>query len=87
MNTSWKGSPRISLRDRLDPSRWLGSLYLSACNRVGAGVRALGRPIIHNYGRIEIGRGVTLRSVSSPVGSGSGSSKTKTKWPAFSPRG
>lgn len=67
MQTSSNGTPRTSLRARLDPTRWLGSLYLSACNRVGEGTRAIGRPLIHNEGRIEIGRHATLRSLGSPV--------------------
>src|SRR5579864_6795053 len=67
METSSNGTLRTSLRARLDPTRWLGSLYLSACNRVGEGTRAIGRPLVHNEGRIEIGRRVTLRSLGSPV--------------------
>lgn len=49
------------------PSRWLASLYLGRCDRVGAGVRVIGRPLIQNDGRIELGRDVTLRSHGSPV--------------------
>jgi FkbH-like protein len=42
-------------------------LYLSGCDRVGPGAKTLGRPLVHNEGRIEIGRDVTLRSNGSPV--------------------
>jgi FkbH-like protein len=59
-------TPR-SLRDALDPMRWIGGAYLSACNRVGPGVRVLGRPLVVNEGRIEIGAGVTLRSWGGPL--------------------
>jgi FkbH-like protein len=65
METSSNG--RASLRARLDPTRWLGTFYLSACNRVGDGTRVIGRPLVHNEGRIEIGRDTTLRSLGSPV--------------------
>ena len=51
----------------LDPARWLARLYLSACDRVGSGTRALGRPLIANEGRIEIGRDVVVRSLGAPV--------------------
>ncbi len=67
MNTSWRAGPRTLLRSWFDPSRWLARLDLGACDVVGAGARALGRPIVYNDGRIEIGRDVTVRSVSSPV--------------------
>jgi FkbH-like protein len=51
----------------LSPSRWLAPLFLSACDSVGAGTRTLGRPLVHNEGRIEVGRGVVVRSLGSPV--------------------
>jgi FkbH-like protein len=67
MSPRRSGTPSSALSTRFDPVRWLGRLYLSACNRVGAGTHALGRPLVHNEGRIEIGRRVTLRSLGSPV--------------------
>lgn len=59
--------PRTWLGALLDPSQWLTPLYLSDCNRVGAGTRAMGRPLIYNQGRIDIGRDCVLRSFGSPV--------------------
>jgi FkbH-like protein len=59
--------PRAFRRRSFDPSRWLAPFYLSACNRVGAGARTIGRPLVHNEGRIFIGRDTTLRSVPSPI--------------------
>jgi FkbH-like protein len=52
---------------RLSPASWLAKVRLSGCDRVGPGTRTLGRPLIHNDGKIEIGSGVTLRSLGSPV--------------------
>jgi FkbH-like protein len=40
---------------------------LSGCNRVGKGTRTLGRPLVHNEGRIEIGSNTTIRSLGTPV--------------------
>ncbi len=37
------------------------------CDRVDEGACVVGRPIVHNQGRIEIGRHVTLRSLGAPV--------------------
>ena len=37
-------------------------LYLKSCNRVGASARSLGRPVIENQGRIEIGNDFNLNS-------------------------
>jgi len=51
----------------LAPSRWLAAVYLSACDHVGAGARTVGRPLVHNEGRISIGRYALLRSSASPV--------------------
>jgi FkbH-like protein len=51
----------------LDPTRWTATIYLSDCDRVGAGVHAIGRPLVNNNGRVEIGSNVTLRSLGSPV--------------------
>jgi FkbH-like protein len=59
-------SPRSFLA-ALDPTRWLGGAYLSGCTRVGRGVRVLGRPLIVNEGRIEVGAGATLRSLGGPL--------------------
>ncbi len=59
--------PRSSRRRLLDPSRWLAPVYLSACDRVGAGSRTIGRPLVHNEGRILVGRDATLRSLASPI--------------------
>ena len=59
--------PHSSKRRLLDPSRWLAPVYLSACDDVGADVRTIGRPLVHNEGRITIGRGTTLRSLASPI--------------------
>ena len=58
---------RSSARGWFDPPRWLASVYLSACNQVGPGTRTIGRPLVHNQGRISIGRDTTLRSLGSPV--------------------
>jgi FkbH-like protein len=58
---------RSSLGSRFGPSRWFVSLHLSACDHVGSGVRTLGRPLVHNDGRISIGRDVVLRSLGTPV--------------------
>jgi FkbH-like protein len=49
------------------PAGWLARLHLSGCNSVGSGARSFGRPLIYNEGRIDIGSGVTLRSLGSPV--------------------
>src|SRR5947208_3282439 len=38
-------------------------LYLRACSRVGARARTLGRPVIDNRGRIEIGDDFSLNSL------------------------
>jgi FkbH-like protein len=65
MDTSW--GVRDPARRWLSPSRWLASFFLSACDRVGSGTETLGRPLVHNEGRIEIGRGVIVRSLGSPV--------------------
>lgn len=43
------------------------NIYLLAVDRVGIGVRTLGRPRIVNHGRMEIGAGTILRSVNVPV--------------------
>jgi FkbH-like protein len=45
----------------------IASLRLGACTRVGAGARVLGRPLVKNDGRIEIGRDVTIHSRVAPV--------------------
>jgi FkbH-like protein len=42
-------------------------LYLRGCDRVGVGARAVGRPVIDNRGRIEIGSGFVVRSYFAPV--------------------
>jgi FkbH-like protein len=42
------------------------ALHLCACSEVASGARALGRPLVHNEGRIDIGRAL-LRSLGSPV--------------------
>jgi acetyltransferase-like isoleucine patch superfamily enzyme len=42
-------------------------VYLWAVNRVGRNVRTIGRPRIENYGTIEIGDGVVLRSALLPL--------------------
>src|SRR5260370_632832 len=62
----------IAARSRsLFVERLFGSLHvhviLGECDRVGKRVRALGRPVVQNEGRIEIGSYVTLRSLGSPV--------------------
>jgi acetyltransferase-like isoleucine patch superfamily enzyme len=51
----------------LDPTQLLAAIYLSACDRVGKGTRTLGRPLVHNEGRIEIGSNTTIRSLGTPV--------------------
>jgi FkbH-like protein len=51
----------------LNPLRWLANAYLAECNQVGPGVVVRGRPIVHNEGRIEIGRDVALNSSGAPV--------------------
>lgn len=43
------------------------SLWLRQVDEVGPGVRTLGRPRIHNLGRVVIGAGTLLRSVNVPV--------------------
>jgi FkbH-like protein len=58
---------RLSVRDRIDFGRWLVPFRLSACDEVGPGVRAEGRPLVENEGRIEIGRDTTLRSLGRPI--------------------
>jgi FkbH-like protein len=62
-------TPRRGTLKRLAevPNRWLASLYLGRCDRVGPGVRVIGRPLVQNDGRIELGRDVTLRSQGSSV--------------------
>lgn len=45
----------------------LGTLRLDGCTRVGSGARVFGRPLVHNEGRIDIGRDVTIHSESSLV--------------------
>src|SRR5579859_2244314 len=60
-------SSRSWLPAWLRPGSLLTTIHLSGCNRVGMGSRALGRPIVHNAGRIEIGRDTVVRSVGSPV--------------------
>ena len=42
-------------------------LYLLGCDRVGAGARTRGRPLVDNAGHIEIGERVVLNSMFSPV--------------------
>lgn len=42
-------------------------VYLRDVDKVGQGVRCLGRPRIENFGRMEIGDGTLLRSVNVPV--------------------
>jgi len=42
-------------------------LYLRSCDRVGAGSRASGRPIVENRGRIEIGTNFIVRSNFTPA--------------------
>ncbi len=42
-------------------------VYLRDVDKVGQGVRTLGRPRIENFGRMEIGDGTLLRSVNVPV--------------------
>jgi FkbH-like protein len=61
------GRSRGFLRAYLDPMVWLGRLYLSACDRVGEGTRVIGRPLVRNEGRIEIGSDTVLRSLGAPV--------------------
>ena len=57
----------LPARRWFDSSRWLAPLYLSACNGVGTGTRTVGRPLVHNEGRIAIGRDTELRSLRSPI--------------------
>ncbi len=59
--------PSSPLRGWFDLSRWLAPLYLSSCNRVGSGTRTFGRPLVHNEGRIHVGRDAIVRSLGSPV--------------------
>src|SRR4051794_1696660 len=42
-------------------------VHLRACDRVGPGARAFGRPRIENGGRIEIGGGISINSQFTPV--------------------
>ena len=42
-------------------------LYLHAVNKVGKGVRTLGRPRIENFGYMQLGDDVLVRSVNVPV--------------------
>jgi FkbH-like protein len=55
------------LRARLEPSSWMAKVHLSGCDRVGSGTRTIGRPLVYNEGRIDLGDRVTLRSLGSPV--------------------
>ena len=45
----------------------LAPLWLRSVNRVGRGVRTIGRPRIENFGHMELGDGVVLRSVLLPL--------------------
>jgi FkbH-like protein len=45
----------------------LAPVHLRACDTVGAGARAIGRPRVENRGRIEIGSGLTLNSTFAPA--------------------
>jgi FkbH-like protein len=42
-------------------------LHLRSVDRLGAGARAMGRPIVDNAGRMEIGSGFVIRSYFAPV--------------------
>ena len=46
---------------------WRTSLRLAECDSVGRGTRALGRLLVKNEGRIEVGSGVIIHSGASPV--------------------
>ncbi len=46
---------------------WRTALRLAECDRVGQGTRALGRILVRNEGRIELGCHVTIHSAASPV--------------------
>lgn len=48
-------------------ARITSPVYLSSVNKKGAGCRTVGKPRIENYGRIEFGDHVQLRSVVVPV--------------------
>ncbi|MFO0757831.1 MAG: acyltransferase [Byssovorax sp.] len=61
------GAHKVKKALRFASSRTLAPLYLLGCDRVGPGARALGRPVIHNAGRIEIGARASLGSLFAPA--------------------
>jgi acetyltransferase-like isoleucine patch superfamily enzyme/acyl carrier protein len=52
---------------RFGAAKALAPIHLLACDRVGPGARAQGRPVIHNAGRIVIGARANLCSTFAPV--------------------
>src|SRR5918912_37850 len=60
-------SARLAKGGRYVAASALAQLYLRDCDHVGARARALGRPRVHNQGRIQIGADFTLNSTFSPA--------------------
>lgn len=69
----WMRDEDLPLRARFDKAKGfivsttMAPWHLRHVNVVGSGVRVIGRPVICNHGRIEIGEGVVLRSVVLPL--------------------
>src|ERR671939_1267242 len=60
-------SARLAKGGRYVAASALAQLYLRDCDHVGARARALGRPHVHNEGRIHVGADFTLNSTFSPA--------------------